>query len=506
MRRHALRIAVVSFVWTLTGCGSPFYRNAPLKQHAPEVGYRFDTLKPGDHNTDSTFICLTFSGGGTRAAALAYGVLLGLRETPLDPVNETPTDELALPSTPRMIDEVDVISAVSGGSFTAMGYGLWRDQLFDDRFKRRFLYRNVELDLLLKLLLPKNVVKAPFYLLDRIDVAATYYDEEIFDRHRYSDLMVHGRRPFIVVNATDLTRRQRFEFTQDDFDLLGSDLGRLPVGTAVAASAAFPFLLSPLRMKYYPGKPMVNAITDVLDAPPARRVQRRYRWAESLLLPNLPPSTATEASSAGGPADAARRIEIDERNHRYLYLLDGGLADNLGLSYVAEASRLGPIGRRAAEGKIKRFVIIVVDAATAPPSGLERKSSAPGLLHVGLGTATTAMESHGAALKGIFEYVLKDVQPRIRNAYDQCAESIAKGCPDAEPVRAPADATIESYLIDVNFHRVTDTKQRHSLLSTITSFFLPADHIDTLIETGRAVLLEHPEFQRLMRDLREEQP
>ena len=51
----------------------------PLNQQSDSFdsqgGYRFEHLKNGPHNTDDLFICLAFSGGGTRAAALAYGVM-----------------------------------------------------------------------------------------------------------------------------------------------------------------------------------------------------------------------------------------------------------------------------------------------------------------------------------------------------------------------------------------------------------------------------------------------
>ena len=32
----------------------------------------------------------------------------------------------------RMLDEVDLVTGVSGGSFTALAYGLYGDKLFDN--------------------------------------------------------------------------------------------------------------------------------------------------------------------------------------------------------------------------------------------------------------------------------------------------------------------------------------------------------------------------------------
>ena len=45
-----------------------------IKEFELEAGYRFDNLEPGEGNTDDVFVVLAFSGGGTRAASLAYGV------------------------------------------------------------------------------------------------------------------------------------------------------------------------------------------------------------------------------------------------------------------------------------------------------------------------------------------------------------------------------------------------------------------------------------------------
>jgi NTE family protein len=88
--------------------------NQPLKQVDPQGGYRPKyTGTPG--NSEDLLLLLTFSGGGTRAAALSYGVLEELRKT-----------EVVIDGKKRrLLDEVDGISSVSGGSFTAGYYGLF---------------------------------------------------------------------------------------------------------------------------------------------------------------------------------------------------------------------------------------------------------------------------------------------------------------------------------------------------------------------------------------------
>jgi NTE family protein len=50
--------------------------NAPLKQWDPKAGYRWSSLmRPEEGNSDSLLIMASFSGGGTRASTLAFGVL-----------------------------------------------------------------------------------------------------------------------------------------------------------------------------------------------------------------------------------------------------------------------------------------------------------------------------------------------------------------------------------------------------------------------------------------------
>src|SRR6185503_17946196 len=102
----------------------------------------------------------------------------------------------------------------------------------------------------------------------RSDLAAEYYDRLLFNHASFGDLMTRDGAPFLCVNATDIGSGARFEFTQDEFDLLGSDLSKFPVSRAVAASSAFPVVLTPIALKNYSAKqrqPEPEWIHSILD-------------------------------------------------------------------------------------------------------------------------------------------------------------------------------------------------------------------------------------------------
>ena len=131
--------------------------NQPLSDIHQNESYSFDTFsQPGE--ADETFVVLTFSGGGTRAAAFSFGVLEGLRETRLPGTDKT------------LLDEVDLISTVSGGSFTGAYYALFGERIFED-FRERFLYRDIEREIAFRLLNPANLFRVISPYFSRIDLA-----------------------------------------------------------------------------------------------------------------------------------------------------------------------------------------------------------------------------------------------------------------------------------------------------------------------------------------------
>ncbi len=200
--RLILSSTLLAVALLISGCAH-YPVNAPLAAVDARTGYRFQNVA-SPTNSQDLLLMLAFSGGGTRAAALSYGVLEELARTQVGPLCEQH----------RLLDEVDVISSVSGGSFTAAYYGLWGDRIFSD-FEPRFLKNHVENGLLLRNLAPWNRVRLASPKFTRSDLAAEYYDHLLFDGATFGDLAARPGRPFIIINATDIALGARFEFTQD---------------------------------------------------------------------------------------------------------------------------------------------------------------------------------------------------------------------------------------------------------------------------------------------------
>ncbi len=134
-------------------------------------------------------LTLAFSGGGTRAAAFSYGVLQALRDSLVRVDGRSK----------RLLDEVDAISSVSGGSFTAAYYGLHGDRIFDD-FEEVFLRRDFQTGLIRGLLNPLRW----FSSKGRTEMAIKSYEDNLFKGATFAD-MVHKDRPLIALNASDLS-------------------------------------------------------------------------------------------------------------------------------------------------------------------------------------------------------------------------------------------------------------------------------------------------------------
>ena len=231
-RTTLVLVALAALGWD--GCTAASLGNAPLAHWEP-AGPSLE--HSAGSRSDQLLLILAFSGGGTRAAAFAYGILEELAATPVVLGGQSR----------RLLDEVDLISSVSGGSFTAAYYGLYGDRIFRD-FETDFLRRPVERELFVQLLRPYNWVRLASPYFNRSRLTAEYYDEHLFRDATFADLERH-HGPEILINATDLSTGSRFAFNRFFFDPICSDLSRYHVAQAVTASSAVPVLLTPVTLE-----------------------------------------------------------------------------------------------------------------------------------------------------------------------------------------------------------------------------------------------------------------
>jgi NTE family protein len=452
-------LAVLGLV-VLSGCAhAP--RNAPLAHWDKNAGYRFGTLPTGT-NSDELFVVLAFSGGGTRASAFSFGALEELAKTPIQWQGVEK----------RLLDEVDIISSVSGGSFTSAYYGLYRDRALRD-FPDQFLYKNVTMALALRLLSPFNWFRLASPEFSRIDMAAEYYDDHVFNHKTFQDLRAVDARPLILLNATDMSLVQRFEFTQDQFDVLGSDLSNYPVARGVAASSAFPFLLCPLTIYNHPPPPnyqrpgwLRDALSNRQDAP------REFAFATAV------------------------NSYLETTNRPYIHLMDGGLADNIGLRGPAFAmtsvQNLWNI-KNLLSTKIKYMLVITVNAKPEGAQDWDKSAKPPGILGMFSVVSSGPMGNYSDET---IQY-LKDTFDTWNQEVEVSRQWAIK---NNTPV--PALHAVKYYHVELSFQDVKDPVKRAALNAMPTTFNLPRKDIDLLRSAAAELIRDSETLKQLREDLK----
>ncbi len=456
--------SLVLILMLAAGCRTLPVHNKPLKTYSRDYGYRYRNIAPGQNDSDSLLVVLTFSGGGTRAAALAYGVLCVLRDTPVYWEGQTR----------RLLDEVDIISSVSGGSLTAAYYGLFGDRIFEE-FPRRVLYRNIQGSLLRSLFVPGNLFKlvSPFY--GRTDLMADNFGRWIFERKTYGDLLAQNRRPYLIINTTDMTRGSRLGFTQGQFDLLYSDLSSYPIGNAVAASAAFPGLLAPMTL-------------------------HNFRKPEDF----RPPAWATaERSGKTSFVPDDQSCYLDE-SRPYVHVVDGGVSDNLGLLPVIMGLdghySDDKIGDGTTDSLPKKVIILTVNAEGSSKRTWDLNMGLPGLLDTLLSSGTAPLGNFSRAQISYLrqQIAYRDTLRGIKHELDQ--QAAAQGA----SIHIPAldRPAIDFHFVEVAFSQLRSPEQRDEMSQIPTNFNLGTKKVNDVCAAARDILDINPEFQAMLTTLR----
>jgi len=437
--------AAISAALCVLGVGCAHWPPTPPLQQAGAPGYRLsEQTRPGQ--SDDLLLILAFSGGGTRAAALGYGVLEELRRTEVK-VNGVKR---------RLLDEVDVISAVSGGTFPATYYALRGEKTFEE-FEAKVLARNFETELAKRIILsPSSWFRLPSGTFGKSDLFAELYDETVFDRATFADLK-RANGPLVIINGTDLTIGARFSFTQDQFDAICGDLSKVTLARAVATSTALPPLLTPISFENRGG-------TCGAKKPAWQAAAEAASGAEA------PGRALLRARALQSYADPARR---------YVHVFDGGLSENLGLAEVVRAMEILKVSPDEAElaafRRARKVVVIAVNALRFPIVDWDAHESPP----------DTDVVSDQMWSIPVDRITLDGVE--------QVRDKLA-AWQSAVPGRT-------AYFAQVTFEDLKDPAERLYFKQVKTRLQLPKEQVDKVREVAGRLLREAPAFRKLLVDL-----
>jgi predicted acylesterase/phospholipase RssA len=177
---------------------------------------------------DGRFVGLAISGGGSRAAVFGGAVMKAL-------------DRFG------MLDEVDVLSAVSGGGLPAAYYALDGYGTID--FTNGFMERmghDFQRDVRGSWLSPPNLVRTWFTHSTRSDLVVKVLDDELFHGATYADLNPHRLK--LLLNATNALTGEPFVISDESFAALDAPLASYSLARAVYMSAAYPGVFEPVAL------------------------------------------------------------------------------------------------------------------------------------------------------------------------------------------------------------------------------------------------------------------
>lgn len=445
----------------LAGCGATL-DNDPLNKALGVAAAR--PAKP-DTGMSDTLVGLSFSGGGTRAAAFSFGVLKELHRTRV--VSGSRDVSLA--------GEIDFLSAVSGGSVTAAAFALDRKKTLDS-FRKEFLLANVEASLRTSLSID-NVVRASIGGVNDRTGLQDWLDQHLFHKATFHDLNANGR-PVLWINASDIYNRIPFVFNRGTFAAICSDLSAFPLSEAVAASAAVPLVFAPVVLKNY--------APDCAYQTPA--------WVtRSAGNPEAPAVLRAHAEAIG-------RYRKNQ-DVRFVKLLDGGLTDNLGLSglvlaRLAAETPYQPLTPAEAIG-LKRMLFVIVDAGRPPAGDWAKTVRGPERENLILAVSDTAIDAN---MRGSYDYFSSLVaQWRRELVRYRCGLSRDEVRRIGGVGADWACDDLQFFTTRVAFEKMPDAQTREKLDTIPTRFKLPAEDVDLLIRSAGEILRDDEGYRSFLK-------
>ena len=470
---HRMRVAgvLLAMVTALGLCGCASVHNLPLNEPSANPLSGIITRaaaaaeRPGGPQqalNEGNVVALSFSGGGTRAAAFSFGVLEQLARTPS-------------PGGGRdLLDHVGMVSGVSGGAVTASYFGLKGRAALTD-FREQFLTQDLMSTLRTDASLV-NIGRALGGGANTDEPLRRWLDAHLYHGATFGDLIARGR-PITLINATDIYSRTPFLFVPQTFLALCSDLDKYPVAAGVAASAAVPGAFAPI---------VVEAFPDRCETP-------------------LPPEIERAANNpTGSPlvhSYAQSLVRARTGGVKYVKLLDGGLVDNYGLSGITIALGLsglptGPLQPREAVN-MRRLMFLVVDSGRGPSGNWAQTLEGPSGKDLISAVVDATIDANTRSSYAAFEASMKNWREdlvRWRWGLKPAEVARLRGHGGAWNCR-----DLKFLIGRVSFDQFEAGRFKR-LNAVPTSFTLPADTVDDLRQAGADALRGNPTFQAFLRE------
>lgn len=418
----------------------------PIRSIDRNSGYRLSQQIARTGDDDIVFI-LMFSGGGSRAAAFGYGVLEALGKQPVKHQGQERP----------LLDSVDLVYGVSGGSILAVYYALHGKDTIP-QFETRFLKQDFQRQLGRQIFSLANMPRLASPEFGRGDLLQEQLESALFGRATFADLIQRRKGPFAVISATDMTLGARIDFTQEYFDILCLDLGKLRLARAVAASSAVPIVFSPLTLNNHGGQCRYT-----LPAPLQQAIAHEQDTLQSQTRRELTTRLQQYENSAERP---------------YIHLLDGGLTDNLGLRSLLDVAEIYPenlLQTQMRRQNVRKIVILSVNAQNRLASDIDKSAAIPGL-----------MDQINAIINIPIDQYSQESLRRMRAFADHWNAN---------------ERTLDMYFISLSLFDLPERTERDYLLNIPTTFFLPAEDVNRLKSAAITLLAQSGEYQRLLRDL-----
>jgi hypothetical protein len=173
----------------------------------------------------------------------------------------------------------------------------------------------------------------------------------------------------------------------------------------------------------------------------------------------------------------------------YIHLMDGGLADNIGLRGPLWAMRSTDspwsLLDRINNGQIDKLLVVSVDAKQAGRSDINGKKNAPGLIKVFGVVTSTPMANYST-----------DTVHDFHAAFDQLRKDQLDAAAVGEEIH-----NVEFYDVHVGFEEVTDPTLRNEISNLPTSLKLKTRQVDALRKAADDALTSSATFKKFLQSM-----